>query len=528
MRHYVLVCGVLFLSGILIFKNLGNIYLWEDEAETGVLATNVLHYGIPKAWDGRNLIALEDPKFLNSHLVMSFLPWAQYYITALSFFFFGKNTFNARLPFALIGFLCGPLLYLFVLRLLRNKTVALLSLLFLTLSIPFILHIRQCRYYSLIAFFTLCLLYSITILNKLQGKILFVVSTVSLYFSNYLNWIATLSGLLLYFLSLKSERKRFLKEFFLLTIFSIIIILPHIFYCELFKYTHAHHKTISFSNYISSLTKYLLDYNSHIFPFMGFLLLIPLFGIHRYILHYKKELLLPFTVIACNLLLIPFFTFPTPRYTTNVIPLLCFFVAVFINIIFKKMKFLGIIITCLYLFSNILSVIPLEIDMRGNIHRKRLKEFIISPLYFNYLYEITHDYDGPMEGIVKFLKKHGKEEEVVLTNYGHEVIIFYTNMKVAGRINRNSKFSLIMPDYISSKKIFDWFIPRRGFDGYINIHNQEIISYIKDSKKKYKLFEINYPDILWENRPVLQYHKFKTVSNAPRIRIYKVYSEHNK
>ena len=101
-------------------------------------------------------------------------------------------------------------------------------------------------------------------------------------------------------------------------------------------------------------------------------------------------------------------------------------------------------------------------------------------------------------------------------------------MKVAGRINRNSKFSLIMPDYISSKKIFDWFIPRRGFDGYINIHNQEIISYIKDSKKKYKLFEINYPDILWENRPVLQYHKFKTVTNAPRIRIYKVYSEHNK
>ena len=51
---------------------------------------------------------------------------------------------------------------------------------------------------------------------------------------------------------------------------------------------------------------------------------------------------------------------------------------------------------------------------------------------------------------------------------------------------------------------------------------------IEDSKKKYKLFEINYPDILWENRPVLQYHKFKTVTNAPRIRIYKVYSEHNK
>ena len=40
----------------LLLTGLGSDYLWEDEGDTAVLASNILKYGVPKAWDGATFI----------------------------------------------------------------------------------------------------------------------------------------------------------------------------------------------------------------------------------------------------------------------------------------------------------------------------------------------------------------------------------------------------------------------------------------------------------------------------------------
>src|SRR5215470_6449604 len=40
------------LALALLITNLGSGYFWEDEGDTAVLASNILKFGVPKAWDG--------------------------------------------------------------------------------------------------------------------------------------------------------------------------------------------------------------------------------------------------------------------------------------------------------------------------------------------------------------------------------------------------------------------------------------------------------------------------------------------
>ena len=52
--------GLLLIASLLLFKNLDNIYLWQDEADTALLAQNILEYGYPRAWEGNIIITQND------------------------------------------------------------------------------------------------------------------------------------------------------------------------------------------------------------------------------------------------------------------------------------------------------------------------------------------------------------------------------------------------------------------------------------------------------------------------------------
>jgi len=51
--------GLLLLAALLIFPNLDDRYLGDDEAETALLARSVLRFGVPVAWDAVSLISQE-------------------------------------------------------------------------------------------------------------------------------------------------------------------------------------------------------------------------------------------------------------------------------------------------------------------------------------------------------------------------------------------------------------------------------------------------------------------------------------
>ena len=137
------------IAGVLIFTNLGSDYLWEDEGDTAALASNILKFGVPKAWDGAAFLDSDHGARLNRDLVMVTHPWVQYYLTAASFLIFGENTFAARFPFAVAGWMSILIVYFFLWRLLRNRLIAFSAAALLVFSVQFLLYVRQCRYCAL-------------------------------------------------------------------------------------------------------------------------------------------------------------------------------------------------------------------------------------------------------------------------------------------------------------------------------------------------------------------------------------------
>jgi len=146
--HWPLLIVAVLAAG-LIFTNLGSDYLWEDEGDTAALASNILKFGVPKAWDGAAFLDSDHGARLNRDLVMVTHPWVQYYLTAGSFLVFGENTLAARLPFAVAAWMSILLVYVFLWRLTGNRWAALSTAALLAFSVQFLLYARQCRYCAL-------------------------------------------------------------------------------------------------------------------------------------------------------------------------------------------------------------------------------------------------------------------------------------------------------------------------------------------------------------------------------------------
>lgn len=51
--------GLAAVAGVLLFWGLGEKYLWQDEAATAVLASNLLKFGKTLSYDGVNLVTVD-------------------------------------------------------------------------------------------------------------------------------------------------------------------------------------------------------------------------------------------------------------------------------------------------------------------------------------------------------------------------------------------------------------------------------------------------------------------------------------
>jgi hypothetical protein len=161
-------------AAVLLFHGLGDRYLWQDEAFTGVLGERLLKDGRPLVYDGRNILTMdsfadEDARTIDgrtgsadaairylvargdfrSDLVWTAQPWGQFLVAGLSLAALGHGTWAARAPFALAGLLTIVLLYALAWRVFRDRGLALLAAGILAANGFFILHARQCRYYAL-------------------------------------------------------------------------------------------------------------------------------------------------------------------------------------------------------------------------------------------------------------------------------------------------------------------------------------------------------------------------------------------
>ncbi|MDD3928001.1 MAG: glycosyltransferase family 39 protein, partial [bacterium] len=187
-KELLIVTGLLLVASYLLLTNLGNQYLWQDEAQTALIAKTVITHMVPLGYDGKNYFSQDWGAEYGNNCLWRYHTWLPFYLLALFFKLFKISTYTARLPFALLGTATVLLTYFFGKHLWNSKKAGLAAATLLLLSVPFLIVSRQCRYYSPTIFLSLLALF--TYLKYTSGNrraiITFAVSSILLFQSHYI------------------------------------------------------------------------------------------------------------------------------------------------------------------------------------------------------------------------------------------------------------------------------------------------------------------------------------------------------
>jgi len=265
--------AILFLGFLFIGSfRLGDMLLWQDEAESALVGRSVLQGGVPRAWDGVNLVSQQKGQDYREGYVWIWHSWLQYYLIAASFGILGEGEVPARLPFLFVGALCLPLLYEYGRRVTGGRVTSLLACLLLSLSVPFLLHARQCRWYTLPIFFILLTLSAYDRMSRedrLSRPFLFVALTL-LFHSFYPVSLCVFAALFLHSVALRRWSRQVGKDLVWLVAW-LFSVLPWCVFTKIFS------RGESFESVWQALTFtkwYLLAVNEGLFPLCLIALLV--------------------------------------------------------------------------------------------------------------------------------------------------------------------------------------------------------------------------------------------------------------
>tara|TARA_Y100000310_G_C20696421_1_gene826055 strand:- start:349 stop:1905 length:1557 start_codon:yes stop_codon:yes gene_type:complete len=511
-------------------------YLWDDEGETALLAKNILSFGIPKTYDGTNFV-VRNANQITPEFTWEWNSWLYLYVTSLSFSIFGFSTFSARILFVMIGiFSFFPIILLFK-KISINKLHYYLSVLFLLFFVPYYLYSRQARYYALLIFLMPIIAISIYNLIFKNGSITwFVISFALLFHSNYLPFFILMMSASIYFflilLKKSATRIKLLKKLVISYILIFLLTFPWAVYVNIFKKLNVES---DLTGWIRANIDYILHSINSTVPI--FLLIVSSIFLILFFYFKKNEAIKKqkiFFIFFMSIVPIILFIFPIfndVRYLIGLFPLwILFLLLPIVYLIQRKenlLKIVGATIFLLLLFTNIFYsfsfyvFLPFEnfieekcssfVPEKTNYCNLWVKDNFITPRelkypFFYYLYEITHDYDGPIEGIVEYLNLEGDENSIVFSNNWYFSIPFYTNMKILSPFQY--KNTSLTPDFIVVN--------------FPNRRDVEIIDYLVTyaEENNYRKVTLPYPDLTWDNRPVIWYHKFWTQPIEIPVTIY--------
>jgi hypothetical protein len=128
----------------------------------------------------------------------------------------------------------------------------------------------------------------------------------------------------------------------------------------------------------------------------------------------------------------------------------------------------------------------------------------------DFVYEVTHDYDGPIEGIVGFLNEHARPGDRVAIVYGDLPVKFYTpGLRVIGGLTGED---------LEAARGADWIILRRH-DMWPRSRavRAKLQQFVEEGS--YRRRQIPYPDAPVENREDVRAHRFRT-AQLPAVVIW--------
>jgi len=520
---------VLCIGALLLLCRLDDMCLWQDEAETAIVSRHLLAYGLPLSTDGKNWVQQASQSFVEftRDYVWIYHSWLQYALTATAFAVLGPTTFAARLPFALVGLATLCAFYGFVLRWLHDRRIACVATVLLLFCVPFILLVRQCRYYALAAFFTLLTLDAYLRLRSEEQWAVpyFVLSAVLLYHSHYGAFFPTVAALVMH-LFLSRVQRRVLHRFLVALLLTAVLVLPWASFMRVLN----RGQPFQLDRFLAHLGQHFLYITAWIFPLILALILLVAWSRPRssgtgFALNPAQTMFCQVAglVILVNILMLAAsagFDWVFFRYVAHLIPLLLAMLAIVVVLMMERRPVAAYTLLLVLVVSNGLHLLPYGLPGAERLHAtelwpgspafQALGEVWIQAGRFRsdawmYAQELTHSYEGPNEGLLAYLSAHAKPGQTVVINYEDLPLMFYTDLCVLGGPSGRGLASEPKPDWVINRK-----------HGPYRDRLAAIVA-----TGSYERIEIPYPDIRWENRPQPGVHHYLTVQSEDNVILYK-------
>ena len=484
--------AIVALAALLLLANLGNRFLWQDEAQTALIAGSVLDGGIPRGTDGRNSFSQEVGVEYGPDGIWKWHTWLSFYPVAATLAIFGETSFAARLPSALFA-LATVLLAFFTARgLWHDRRAALATAGLLALSVPFLLLSRQARYYALASLLSLWGLQAYTRIGRSRAAPWALLTASVLLFHTQYVYAATLLATVLIHAA-ACERRR-LRVVLLVSLAATAQAVPWISWFASIRLTPA--KADSFLD-LSDTFLHLWSYTRLLFAVLfahGAFLLIPLAlaALRRR----RGEAVWQIE--------------PATRSGVVLLTLYCAVTIVLLSMLspLYYVRYLAPLLPPLFLLAGL---------WLGELWRVSAAAATAVVLAFAttgslpaFLHEITHDYDGPIEGIVGFLDERARPDDVVAMAYGDLPVKFHTGLRVVGGLTGED---------LAPAREARFVILRRHLVNEANAEVRRVLAALVQ-RGGYRRHILAAPDIAFENREDPQLHHFRTAEGVPPVVIW--------
>jgi hypothetical protein len=519
------------IGAVLLFANVGSDYLWADEGDTAVLASNIAKFGLPRAWDGSTFMDSDFGARVNRDLVMVSSPWLQYYVTAASFLVFGENTFAARFPFAVAGWLTLLMAGMLVARATSDWRAVICTSVLTISSVQFLLFCRQARYYAFAMLFSCLLIDSFLRMRSASRAVVFGIAAVLLFHTHPIGLfvVVALGGLTLIHPSFKPQRRWFW------------IVLPGILALTLPWFALAHSGYTenavlvpSLRDFFIRLAQYLIECAS-VSSLIGVTLLwlaallmrnrpgrIPLGQSETQLLLAILSVLVAYAVVMAATQRTAALWVTGIRYTSAVIPLLAIAAGILIVNVTRRRIFGVLALLILLAFTKLGQITPWTLWADKNPNPENKIVAVHAPLLavdaflpredLLFVRDLWRKNVGTVGKCVQLLQQYANRNDLIITNYESEPLYFYTKLPQGMKIMRQDPIYEAaknhgLPDYVFGVDHARWVAWRFNWDDYLGIRWTDVTrDFSLEGGQIVDIAEI--PETGWENRENIHFHRF--------------------
>jgi len=551
LRQHWLFAMVALVGAVLLFTNLGAGFLWADEGDTAVLASNIVKSGLPNAWDGATFMDSDFGARVNDRLIMVSSPWLQYYITAGSFLLFGEDSLAARLPFALAGLLTVWLVYRLVWKATDDRRAALCGAVLTICSVQFLLFCRQSRYYALAMLLTCLLIDTFFQLRTPRRAVFFAVVSILLFHTHPIGIVPVFA---LGALTVIDRRFSPQRRWFWLTILPILLLTIPWFAIARTGYTENAVPVASIRDFFIRLIQYLIECAS-VTPMIG-LFVLCLAGFisrrrdARSLRRGKSELLVAILAVSVSYAVVIALTQRTAvlwvtgvRYTSAIIPLFAAASSVLILSISRTRNSVLAALLFVFAFTKFAQLTPWIFWADKNpdpeskiiaLHPPSNPMTAFLPVdEVLFVRDLWRSNVGTVGKCTEFLRDHAEPKDLIITNYESEPLYFHTRLPQGMKIMRQDTIydaarRYELPEYVFGVDHARWIVWRFNWDDYLGIQWTQVADHLQaDGAQINDVAEIK--ETGWENRENIHFHRFSgdiylfpNNTNLPAARIFRV------